>query len=68
MLDAAEETFNYISQCLVQRHLTVRNTFGSEEIVHVLEEFEGEQNVEVITADDFLTRCYEIGVPEMNEI
>ena len=36
--------------------------------MHVLEEFEGEQNVEVITADDFLTRCNEIGVPQMNEM
>lgn len=68
MLDAAEATFHSISQCLVQRNLTVKNTFGSEEIVHILEEFEDEHNVAVITADDFLTRCNEIGVPQMNEM
>lgn len=37
-------------------------------MIHVLEEFEDEQNVEVMTADDFITRCYEIGVPELDQI
>ena len=37
-------------------------------MIHVLEEFEGEQNVEVMTADDFLTRCYEIGMPELEPV
>ena len=37
-------------------------------MIHVLEEFEREKNVEVMTADDFLTRCYEIGVPELEPI
>lgn len=37
-------------------------------MIHVLEEFERERNVEVMTADDFLTRCYEIGVPELEPI
>jgi len=46
----------------------VRDTFGSEDIIHVLEEFEGESNVCVMTADDFLTRCYEIGVEELNQM
>lgn len=37
-------------------------------MIHVLEEFEKEQNVKVMTADDFLTRCYEIGVPELQPV
>lgn len=37
-------------------------------MIHILEEFERERNVEVMTADDFLTRCYEIGVPELEPI
>jgi hypothetical protein len=36
----------------------VRDTFGSEDLIHVLEEFEGEKDVAVMTADDFITRCY----------
>ena len=46
----------------MQHDLTVRKTFGGDDIIYVLPEFEGETNVEVMTADDFITRCYEIGV------
>jgi hypothetical protein len=48
--------------------LTVRETFGSEDIIHILKDFEGESNVGVMTADDFLTRCHEIGVKELSQI
>jgi hypothetical protein len=37
-------------------------------MIHVLENFEGEKDVKVMTADDFLTRCREIGVPELDNI
>ena len=46
----------------MQRNLTVRQTFGGDDMIHILEEFEGQENVAVMTADDFITRCYEIGV------
>lgn len=62
MLDIAEAIFNMIAQCLLMHDLTVRQTFGGEDIIYNLPEFEGEKNVEVMTADDFITRCYEIGV------
>ena len=65
MLDIAESIFNMIAQCLMQHDLTVRKTFGGDDIIYVLPEFEGEPNVEVMTADDFITRCYEIGVQQL---
>jgi len=68
MLDIAEAIFNMIAQCLMQRNLTVKQTFGGEDMIHVLEEFEGQENVEVMTADDFITRCYEIGVEELQPV
>ena len=68
MLDIAEDIFTLIGQCLYRRSLTVEETFGGEDVIHVLEEFEGEQNVQVLTGDDFLTRCYEIGLRELNPI
>jgi len=68
MLDIAEYIFNTISQCLQHHGLTVHQTFGGDDMIHILEEFEDEKNVEVMTADDFLTRCYEIGVPELDPI
>jgi hypothetical protein len=37
-------------------------------MIHVLENFEGEKDVKVMTADDFLTRCQEIGVPKLDGI
>ena len=37
-------------------------------MIHVLEDFEGEENVEVMTADDFITRCYEIGVQDLDQV
>jgi len=46
----------------------VRDVFGREEMIHVLAEFENEPNVEVMTADDFLTRCYDIGLPELTQM
>ena len=38
--------------------MSVRDIFGQEDIIHVLPEFDGEENVEVMTCDDFVTRCY----------
>ena len=37
-------------------------------MIHVLDDFEGEENVEVMTADDFITRCYEIGVHDLDQV
>ena len=51
-----------ISQQLILKDLAVAETFGSEDIIHVIQGFEGQEKVEVLTFDDFLTRCYEIGV------
>ncbi len=68
MLDIAEAIFNSIAQQLMIHSLTVRETFGGDDIIYNLEEFEGEANVEVMTADDFITRCYEIGVKELDQI
>lgn len=68
MLDIAESIFNNIAQCLMMHNLTVRQTFGGEDIIYNLPEFDGETNVEVMTADDFLTRCSEIGVPQLDRI
>ena len=68
MLDIAEAIFNAIAQCLQKQNFTVRQTFGGEDMIHVLEDFEGESNVEVMTADDFITRCYEIGVQELDDV
>ena len=68
MLDIAEEIFNLIAQCLYQRELSVEQTFGGDDVIHILPEFDGEQNVAVLTADDFMTRCYEIGLRELNSL
>ena len=68
MLDIAEAIFNQIAQCLMKHNLTVRQTFGGDDIIYNLPEFDGEKNVEVMTADDFLTRCYEIGVQQLDRI
>ena len=68
MLDIAEAIFNEIARCLMEKNLSVRQTFGGEDIIYNLEEFDGEQNVEVLTADDFITRCYEIDVPQLDQI
>ncbi len=63
MLDMAEQIFQQIAQCLMHQDMSVRETFGSEDMIHVLQEYDGEENVEVMTADDFVTRCYQIGLP-----
>ena len=68
MLDISETVFHVIAQCLAHQELTVLQTFGQDDIIHVLENFEGEKNVEVMTADDFFTRCYQIGVPELTQV
>lgn len=46
----------------------MRQTFGGQDIIYNLEEFEGEKDVQVMTADDFITRCYEIGVKELDHV
>lgn len=66
MLDHAEQVFNMIAEALLQNDLKMEQTFGHEDMIHVLPEFEGDTNVMVMTADDFLTRCAQIGVPELS--
>lgn len=68
MLDNAEAVFTQIAACLQQRGLTVLTAFGGDDIVHVLPEFENEKEVRVLTASDFLTRCNQIGLPEMDRM
>ncbi len=68
MLDAAEQIFQTIAHCLIEKDLDVRETFGNDDMIHILEDFEGEANVAVMTADDFVTRCYQIGLPQLDQI
>lgn len=68
MLDTAEQVFYMIAECLANNQVSVTETFGMEEMLHVLPEFEGEQGVRVMTADDFLTRCMQIGLPALNQL
>jgi len=63
MLDIAESIFNAIAQILLKHNLSVREAFHIQGLVHVLEEFEGESNVELIAAEDFLGRIYQLGMP-----
>lgn len=65
MLDIAEAIFNSLAQCLAEQNLTVMQVFGGDDIIHVLDEFDGEPEVKVMTADDFITRAYELGLPEL---
>ena len=68
MLDNAEAVFTQIAACLQQRGLTVQTAFGGDDIVHILPEFEEETQVRVLTASDFLTRCNQIGLPEISRM
>ena len=68
MLDIAEQIFNMIVQCLMAQNLSVTDAFGGDDMIHVLEEFENQRNVKVMTIDDFVVRCQEIGVPELQKI
>lgn len=58
MLDIAEAIFTDIALCLKHNKWTVRETFGGEDVIQVMPgQFEGEANVEVMTGEDFITRC-----------
>ena len=37
-------------------------------MIHVLPEFEGEKDVAVMTCDDFMTRCYQLDVQQLNSL
>lgn len=58
MLDEAEEVFRRLADALISQNTTVAQEFDSEEMLHVLDHFEGDTQVKVMTADDFITRCY----------
>ena len=45
-----------IVQCLVAQNLSVIDAFGGDDMIHVLEDLEGQQNVKVMTIDDFVVR------------
>lgn len=64
----AEQIFMLVAQRLLSKSMSVRDAFGQEDMIHVLPEFDGEENVEVMTSDDFVTRCYQIGVQQLNEV
>ena len=42
MLDEAEKVFHAIAQNLQEQRRTVAQTYGGEDMIHVLDEFEGE--------------------------
>ena len=46
----------------------MREAFSVDGLVHVLEEFEGELNVELIAAQDFLERIYQLGMPQLTQV
>ena len=52
MLDIAESVFEMIASILLKMHKSVRAVFGKQ--VQILDEFEGEQNIEIIPAEAFL--------------
>jgi hypothetical protein len=41
--------------------------FDTEDLLHVLDEFEGDKNVKLMTVDDFLARCDELGLPALED-
>ena len=52
MLDIAEHVFELMAEKMRSQNLTVKKTFGKH--FQVLEQFEGEKDVLVLTAQDFL--------------
>lgn len=48
--------------------MTVEETFGRDDIIHVLADFDGDKNVKCMTPDDFLTRCWQVNVPTLDRI
>ena len=47
--------------------MTVRGAFDTEDLLHILDEFEGEKQVKLMTMDDFLARCEELGLTSLDQ-
>jgi hypothetical protein len=56
MLEIAENVFKILADKLIELKYSVRKAFSKK--VVVLDEFEGDANVEVLSAEDFL-ECIE---------
>jgi len=46
--------------------MTVKEAFDTEDLLHILDEFEGEKQVKLMTMDDFLARCEELGLSNLD--
>ena len=68
MLDTAESVFRALASKLAEQNMQLVQAFGGEDMIHVLPDFEGETNVAVMTCDDFMTRCYQLGVHELDQL
>ena len=67
MLDIAEHVFQLIAQRLKNLNKSVRECFeGVSQIVDF--EYEGEQNVEIIPAEEFLQIIKELGIADLGDL
>lgn len=62
MLEVAENVFKLVAQTLYMRMISVQEAFGGDDMIHLLQEFQGETDVQVMTCDDFFTRCLQLGM------
>ena len=68
MLDIAEHILCLLAQQLINNHWTVHDVFGTEEIIRIIPEFENEQNIRVVTAENFLGRVYQAGIQDLTPL
>jgi len=69
MLDTAEQILSELAQKLIQNGWSVHDVFGQpDEIIRVIQEFESESNIKVLTPQNFLGRVYQAGIQDLTQL
>lgn len=68
MLDIAEGLLRQLAEKLLQNEWSVRDVFDHPQLVHVIPEYDKDENVVAISAQNFLGRMYQIGFQEITQL
>ena len=66
MLDIAEHVFSIIAERLKAINMTIRSAFGKQ--CNVIESYEGQPNVEILSPMAFLDSLKNYGINELSEL
>ena len=68
MLDTAETILRDLAGKMLENEWTVKDVFDHPKLIHVIPEYEGQDDVVAISAQNYLGRMYQLGFQDITQI